>query len=112
MTPLTWFLSIVLMTLCGVIVFLILGQDVKGGGLAGALGGGAVQSSFGGKTAETVLKFTAYLAAAFFVLVIVLIRVHSRESRGITGGPPTPTTTPPPVEAPADTPTPPPTTTP
>ena len=100
MTPLIWFLSIVL--LCGVVVFLILGQDVKGGGLAGALGGGAAQSSFGGKTAETVLKFTAYLAAAVFVLVIVLIRVHSRESKGITG-PPIPTSTPPPVEAPADT---------
>ena len=111
MTPLIWFLSIVLMALCGAVVFLILGQDVKGGGLAGALGGGAAQSSFGGKTAETVLKFTAYLAAAFFVLVIILIRIHSRESEGITGGPPMPTTTPP-VEAPADTSTTPPSTTP
>ena len=109
MTPLIWFLSIMLMILCGVVVFLILGQDVKGGGLAGALGGGAAQSSFGGKTAETVLKFTAYLAAAIFVMIIILIRVHSWESKGITG-PLTPTSTPPPVEAPADTPTVPPST--
>ena len=69
MTPLIWFLSIVLMILCGAVVFLILGQDVKGGGLAGALGGGAVQSSFGGKTAQAVLKFTAYLAAALAISV-------------------------------------------
>jgi protein translocase SecG subunit len=37
-----------------IIVFLVLSQDVKGGGLAGALGGGAVQSAFGGRSAESI----------------------------------------------------------
>jgi protein translocase SecG subunit len=97
---LVWILSIVLVVLCGVIVFLILGQDVRGGGLAGALGGGSVQSAFGSRTTETVLKLTAYLIAAIFIIVVVLIKVHSWQSDALTGGPvlPTPTTTGAPIE--------------
>ena len=87
MTALIGFLSVVLVLLCAVVVFLILGQDVRGGGLAGALGGGAAQSAFGSKTTETVLKMTAYLALLVFVVVIVLIRLHAMELEGITSGP-------------------------
>ena len=78
-------LTIILVGICGFVVFLILGQDVKGGGLAGALGGGSVQSEFGSRTTETVLKMTAYLIAAVFILVVILIKLHGRESEGVTG---------------------------
>ena len=98
MTPLIGILSVVLVLLCAVIVFLILGQDVRGGGLAGALGGGSVQSAFGSKTTETVLKLTAYLAVAIFLMVIILIKVHDRKSMSMTTLPPAPVTAP--VEAP------------
>jgi protein translocase SecG subunit len=99
-SALIWILSIVLVGLCGVIVFLILGQDVKGGGLAGALGGGSVQSAFGSRTTETVLKLTAYLVAAIFIIVVILIKLYAREYGGYESvtlpepGPETPASTP------------------
>ena len=81
-----WILSGLLVGLCGVIVFLILGQDVRGGGLAGALGGGSVQSAFGSRTTETVLKVTAYLVAAIFLTVIVLAKLQPQDTsqQGLT----------------------------
>ena len=69
---LTVLFSIILLVLCVLLVFLILSQDVRGGGLAGALGGGSVQGAFGGRSAESIVKLTAYLALGFFVLVIVM----------------------------------------
>ena len=109
MDPLIWALSIILVGLCAVIVFLILGQDVRGGGLAGALGGGSAQSAFGSKTTETVLKLTAYLAGAIFLLVIVLILLHARQVDPMTTGPdpmttPVETSTDAPTETPTETP--------
>ncbi len=64
--------AILLLATCLVMVFLILSQDVKGGGLAGALGGASVQSAFGGRSAESIAKLTAGLAIAFFVLILLL----------------------------------------
>ncbi|MFO7967247.1 MAG: preprotein translocase subunit SecG, partial [Archaeoglobaceae archaeon] len=100
MTVLIWILSAMLVALCGVIVFLILGQDVRGGGLAGALGGGSVQSAFGSRTTETILKVTAYLVAAIFVMVIILakIQTHDTTPQGLTDS-----EEPAPATAPADT---------
>lgn len=85
---LIWVLSAVLVILCGIIVFLILGQDVRGGGLAGALGGGSVQSAFGSRTTEAVIKLTAYLLAAILVLVVVLINLYTMKNKatGPLGG--------------------------
>ena len=65
-------LSIVLLGVCVFLVFLVLSQDVKGGGLAGALGGGAVQSAFGGRSAESITKLTRWVAIVFFLLVLVM----------------------------------------
>jgi len=106
---LIWILSVILVALCGFIIFLVLGQDVRGGGLAGALGGGSVQSAFGSRTTETVIKLTAYLLVAFFVVIIVLIRLHATHSPDarMTGGiqytPPPAGTTVLPGTAPVDT---------
>ena len=69
---LTVLFSIILLVLCVFLVFLILSQDTRGGGLAGALGGGNVQGAFGGRSAESIVKLTGYLAAVFFALVIVM----------------------------------------
>ncbi len=65
-------LAVVLLGLSVVMVFLVLSQDVKGGGLAGALGGGSVQTAFGGRSAESVAKLTAWLAVAFFVIILAM----------------------------------------
>ena len=80
MTVLVAVLSIILVGVCAFVVFLILGQDVKGGGLAGALSGGSVQSAFGSRTTETVLKLTGGLVVAVFLLVIALIVLQGKST--------------------------------
>jgi preprotein translocase subunit SecG len=93
-------LAALLLVVCVFLIFLVLSQDVKGGGLAGALSGGAVQSAFGGRSAESITKLTAWVAAIFFVLIIAIGLLSSRASRvGLTGGaedktPSAPTSTP------------------
>ncbi|HUW59233.1 MAG TPA: preprotein translocase subunit SecG [Planctomycetota bacterium] len=77
------FLSIVLLAICVFLVFLVLSQDVKGGGLAGALGGGAVQSAFGGRSAESITRLTAWVALAFFLLVLVMGLIGGSSTIGL-----------------------------
>jgi len=78
------FLSVVLLATCVVLVFLVLSQDVKGGGLAGALGGGAVQTAFGGRSAESITRLTAWLALVFFLLIIGMNLMGPRSTIGKT----------------------------
>jgi len=55
------------------LVFVILVQSGKGGGLAGIAGGGDTGSVFGGKgTAPFLTKITTILAAVFMVVALVL----------------------------------------
>jgi preprotein translocase subunit SecG len=70
-------LSIILLLLCVFLVFLVLSQDAKGGGLAGALGGGTVQTAFGGRSAESIVKLTTYVAIGFFLLIIIMAKLGS-----------------------------------
>ena len=77
-------LSIILLVVCGVLIFLVLSQDTKGGGLAGALGGGAVQTAFGGRSAESVTKLTAWMALVFFLLVVTMGLLGKTSSIGLT----------------------------
>ena len=94
----TAFLSIVLLGICVFLILLVLSQDVKGGGLAGALGGGAAQTAFGGRSAESVTKLTAWVAAAFLLLILVMGLLGKSSTVGLTdsdetGGAGVPTTT-------------------
>ena len=54
---------------CGVLIFLILIQSGRGGGL-GVLGGGGSQSAFGSSTMDVVTKAT-WWALGFFVLAVL-----------------------------------------
>ena len=93
----TTLLAILLLGVCVFLVFLVLSQDVKGGGLAGALSGGTVQSAFGGRSAESITKLTAWVALAFFLLIIAIGLFGKTSSVGLTGErtqPPAPTSTP------------------
>ena len=60
-------------TICLLLIITVLLQAGKGGGLAGALGGGLGSSSvLGGRTATTFLtKTTAVLAGTFMVLCLL-----------------------------------------
>jgi preprotein translocase subunit SecG len=61
-------LIIVTVALCG----LILIQRGKGGGLAGAFGGGGVEQAFGTRATTLAQKATAVLAAIYLLLAMVL----------------------------------------
>lgn len=78
------FLSVILLIVCAVLVFLVLSQDAKGGGLAGALGGGAAQTAFGGRSAESVTKLTTWMAVAFFLIVVMMGVFGKTSSIGLT----------------------------
>ncbi len=65
-------LTIVFMLICPLIIFIILVQDPKGGGLAGVFGGAGGSAAFGAKTADVVMKATVSLGIVFFVLALVL----------------------------------------
>ena len=55
---------------CGVLIFLILIQSGRGGGL-GVIGGGGSQSAFGSSTMDVVTKATWWGALGFFVLAVL-----------------------------------------
>jgi preprotein translocase subunit SecG len=54
--------------LCGVILL----QESKTSGMGSSFGGEASSSVFGTSTADVLKKFTAYVAAIFFTLCVVL----------------------------------------
>jgi len=82
-------------------IFLILIQRGRGGGLAGALGGSGGSSAFGAKAGDTFTRVTAAMAIFWFVLCLLTILmiqgprvapVADREP-GLSGGSSAATTT-------------------
>jgi preprotein translocase subunit SecG len=65
-------LTVLFVLICPLIIAIVLMQDPKGGGLAGALGGAGGGSAFGAKTADVVMKTTVTLGIVFFLLSIAL----------------------------------------
>ncbi len=78
-------LFVLLAGVCLLLTVVVLFQDNRSGGLAGALGGGVPDSAFGAHTAEKMSRLTMYLAIAFFVLVI-LVGVTHRARSAMGGG--------------------------
>ncbi|MHC4713078.1 MAG: preprotein translocase subunit SecG [Planctomycetota bacterium] len=75
--------AILFILICPLIIFIVLVQDPKGGGLAGVLGGAGGGSAFGAKTADVVMKTTVVLGIVFFLLAIAL-GLKLRQSGTIT----------------------------
>jgi preprotein translocase subunit SecG len=66
-------LMVVYPIVCAVLVFLILIQQSKGEGLAGAFGGGGgSQTLFGASTPHVFQKITLYFAVGFLLIAFVL----------------------------------------
>lgn len=65
-------LTILFIIICPLIIFIVLVQDPKGGGLAGVLGGAGGTAAFGAKTADVVMKTTVVLGIVFFLLALGL----------------------------------------
>lgn len=68
-----------LLVLCSlVLIFLVLIQRGKGGGLAGAFGGVGGSSAFGTKAGDVFTKVTMYVAGAWIVLSMLLVVLSNR----------------------------------
>ena len=67
--------------LCVLLSATILIQESKSLGLGASFGGDASDSVFGTSTAMVLKKFTAYLAAFFMMMCIVLANITSSASR-------------------------------
>lgn len=77
------FFVVIHILICLALVFVVLLQSGRGGGLAGVFGGGAAQTLFGGRGAATFLsKATAWLAIGFMVMSLLLAVLSTRR-----GGP-------------------------
>lgn len=69
-------LTFLFLLVCVILVFLIMVQDDKGGGISGAIGGGissTANSVLGSQNAENILtRGTKIFAAAFFIFAIII----------------------------------------
>lgn len=72
---------------CAILIGVILLQESKTSGMGSSFGGEASSSVFGTSTADVLKKFTAYMAAIFFALCLILSfwtnslgRTQSREA--------------------------------
>jgi preprotein translocase subunit SecG len=66
----------VLILLVGVfLVFLILIQRGKGGGLAGAFGGAGGSSAFGSRAGDTFTRITITVAAVWVLLIMIMVKI-------------------------------------
>jgi preprotein translocase subunit SecG len=81
-----WFSTMLnwLVLLVGILlIFLVLIQRGKGGGLAGAFGGAGGSSAFGSRAGDLFTRVTLILAAVWVLLIMVHIKVV-QSSKGTT----------------------------
>ncbi|MBM4095492.1 MAG: preprotein translocase subunit SecG [Planctomycetota bacterium] len=69
----TFILNSLIIFLSVILVFFILIQSGKGGGLAGAFGGPGGQSAFGSRSADQLTWYTVGLAAVWLLLVMFVV---------------------------------------
>ena len=68
---LTTLIDIVHILVCGVLMFVVLLQQGKGGGMGAAFGGGGAAQVFGGRGAGNLLTRTTAICAGLFMLTSV-----------------------------------------
>ncbi len=74
------------------LIFLVLIQRGKGGGLAGAFGGAGGSSAFGSRAGDIFTRVTIVLAAIWILLIMIHVKVvqYSKEPSGDRSGPTVP----------------------
>jgi preprotein translocase subunit SecG len=78
------FFLIIHVVVCLFLILLVLLQNDKGGGLAGALGGMGSGAAFSGTSAATVItKVTQVTAIVLFVVILLLNAMSVRKSQGV-----------------------------
>src|SRR6478672_2423780 len=81
---LSTFLYIVHVLVCAILMFVVLLQQGKGGGMGAAFGGGAAAQVFGGRGAGNLLtRATAVCAALFMLTSVSLAYLSSSGDRAI-----------------------------
>jgi preprotein translocase subunit SecG len=91
-------LMVALILLSAFLIFVILLQKGKGGGLAGAFGGAGGSSAFGSRAGDTFTRVTIYVAIFWALLIMITIKVvpytvpdvDRGESNTTQQGPPVP----------------------
>jgi preprotein translocase subunit SecG len=68
-------LMVALLLLSAFLIFVILLQKGKGGGLAGAFGGAGGSSAFGSRAGDTFTRVTIYVALFWALLIMITIKV-------------------------------------
>jgi preprotein translocase subunit SecG len=81
---LTTFLDILHIFVCGVLMFVVLLQQGKGGGMGAAFGGGGAAQVFGGRGAGNILtRATAVCAGTFMLTSVSLAYLSSSGDRAL-----------------------------
>ena len=75
LNPWGWFLNGVLIVLSLIMMFVVLIQRGKGGGLAGAFGGPGGSSAFGSRAGDAFTKITLYLAAIWVLVIMINVKM-------------------------------------
>ena len=68
-------LNLFVLILSLALMFIVLIQRGKGGGLAGAFGGAGGSSPFGSRAGDTFTKITLYLAAVWVLVIMIHVKV-------------------------------------
>ncbi len=72
----------IFVVVCILLMGIILMQSSKTGGMGSAMGGGAINTAFGGQGADKLLvRITSGLAIAFMLLAIIIGTMKNPESR-------------------------------
>src|ERR1041385_5835057 len=76
---------ILFLIVCVFLILLVLIQKGRGGGLAGAFGGGGGNTAFGSKTGDVLTWATSIVFGVFLVLAIVLNIVANSYNARVAG---------------------------
>ena len=79
-------LNFVVILLSLILMFIVLIQRGKGGGLAGAFGGAGGSSAFGSRAGDAFTKITLYFAAVWVLVIMIHVKVAQGDGRA-DGGP-------------------------
>jgi preprotein translocase subunit SecG len=78
-------LDVLVILLSLLLMFIVLIQRGKGGGLAGAFGGVGGSSPFGSRAGDAFTKITLYMAAVWVLVIMIHVKVAQNDSRAGTG---------------------------
>lgn len=84
-----WTLTGVLIVISLILMFIVLIQRGKGGGLAGAFGGPGGSSAFGSRAGDAFTKITLYLAAIWVLVIMISVKTFD-DTRSQVAEQPTP----------------------